>query len=88
LGEKYRSCSLSLWCLLHPPVTSSLLGPKFSPVPYSQTPSAYGPLSMSAGDNAEGNFLPLSWFLKRIHRTPPGFKVMLNDTAAFVSKPV
>jgi hypothetical protein len=44
VGEEYRSWSSSLWSFLHSPVTSSLLGP----TPYSQTPSAYVPPSVSA----------------------------------------
>jgi hypothetical protein len=47
LGEEYRSWSSSLWSFLLSPVTSSLLGSNFS-TPYSQTPSSYVPLSMSA----------------------------------------
>jgi hypothetical protein len=48
LDEEYRSRSFSLWSFLHSPVTSSLLGPNISTTPYSQTPSAYVPPSMSA----------------------------------------
>jgi hypothetical protein len=48
LGKDYRPFSSSLCNFLHSPVTSSLLGPKFSSAPYSQTPSAYVPPSMSA----------------------------------------
>ena len=50
LCEQYRSLSSSLCSFLHSPVTSSLLGPKFSSAPCSQTPSAY--------------FLPLVWATK------------------------
>ena len=46
LGEEYRSFSPSLCSLLHSTVTLSLLGPIFS-TPYSQTPSASFPPSMS-----------------------------------------
>ena len=48
LGEEYRSLSCSLCSLLHSPVTSPLLGQIFSSTPYSQTPSASFPPSMSA----------------------------------------
>ena len=48
LVEEYRSLSSSLYSFLHSPVTSSLLGPKFSSAPYSQTPSAYIPPSVWA----------------------------------------
>ena len=44
LGEEYRSLSSSSCCFLLSPVTSSLLGPKYSP----QTPSAYVPPSVRA----------------------------------------
>ena len=49
LGEEYKSLSSSLCSLLHPPVTSSLLGPN-SPLNTmfcSQTPSASFPPTMS-----------------------------------------
>ena len=42
LGEQYRSFSSSLRSFLHSPVTSFLLGPKFSSAPCCQTPSACG----------------------------------------------
>jgi hypothetical protein len=45
-GEQYRSLSSSLCSFLHSPVTLSLLGPKISLAPYSQTPSAYVPPSV------------------------------------------
>ena len=48
LGEQYRSVCFSLCSFLHSPVTSSLLGPNILSTPYSQTPSAYVPPSMSA----------------------------------------
>ena len=47
-GKEYRSLSSSLCNFLHPPVTSSFLGPILSSTPYSQTPSAYVPPSMLA----------------------------------------
>ena len=46
--EEYRSLSSSLCSFLHSPVTSSLLAQILSSAPYSQTPSAYVPPSMSA----------------------------------------
>ena len=48
LGEEYRSLNSSLCSFLHSPVTSSLLGQNIPSTPYSQTPSAYVPPSMSA----------------------------------------
>ena len=44
LGGEYKSLSSLVCNFLQSPVTSSLLGPIFSLVPYSQTPSAYVPL--------------------------------------------
>ena len=46
LGEEYRSLSSSLCSFLHSPVTSK--AQTFSSAPYSQTPSACIPPSMSA----------------------------------------
>jgi len=46
LVEEYRSLSSLLYSFLHSPVTSFLLGSKFSSAPYSQTSSAYVPPSM------------------------------------------
>jgi len=48
LGEECRLLSSSLCSFLQSPVTSSLLGPNFLLTPYSQTPSAQVPPSMSA----------------------------------------
>jgi len=45
-GEQYRSLSSSC-SFLHSAVTSSLLAQIFSLTPYSKTPSAYVPPSMS-----------------------------------------
>jgi hypothetical protein len=45
---EYRSLSSSLWSFLHFAVTLSLLSPNILLSPYSQTPSAYVPSSMSA----------------------------------------
>jgi hypothetical protein len=47
LSEQYRPLSSSLGSFLHSPVTLSLLGSIFS-TPYSQTPLARVPPSMSA----------------------------------------
>jgi hypothetical protein len=46
LRELYCSGSSSLCSFLHSPVISFLLGPNISSAPYSQTPSAYVPLTM------------------------------------------
>jgi hypothetical protein len=46
VGDEYRSLSSSLSRLLNSPVTSSLLGQISSSAPYSQTLSAYFPLSV------------------------------------------
>jgi hypothetical protein len=50
VGEQYRSLRSSLCSFLDYPVTSSLLGPNIllNTTPYSQTPSAYVPPSVSA----------------------------------------
>jgi hypothetical protein len=48
LGKEYRSFSSSLCSFLNSPVTSSLLGPNTLSTPYSQTPSACVPPSVSA----------------------------------------
>jgi len=45
LGEELSS---SLYSFLHSPVTLSLLGPNILLTPYSETPSAYAPPSLSA----------------------------------------
>jgi hypothetical protein len=47
LGKDYKS-RISLLCsFLHPPITSSLFGPKFSSALCSQTPAVYIPPLMS-----------------------------------------
>jgi hypothetical protein len=48
LSEKYRSFSSSLCSFLHSLITSSLFGPIFSSVPYSQKPKTFVPPSVWA----------------------------------------
>ena len=47
LGEEYRTLGSSLCSFFNSPVTLPLLGPNILSVPYSQTPLAYVPPSMS-----------------------------------------